>query len=98
MAKKVTRVTKKAERVPMSAVTIKEAKGIIAGEFEELKADAAERQRGVLEADIRSANAEKVQRYIARQVEHHRRQTFEEELIALLERHGVEYDRRYVFD
>ena len=39
-----------------------------------------------------------VERYIARQVEHHRTCTFEEELIALLDRAGIEYDRRFVFD
>jgi len=28
----------------------------------------------------------------------HRKQTFEEEVIALPKRHGIEYDRRHVFD
>jgi REP element-mobilizing transposase RayT len=40
----------------------------------------------------------KVEAYIAGQAEHHRKQTFEQELIALLQRHGIEYDERYVFD
>lgn len=35
--------------------------------------------------------------YIGRQEEHHRTRTFEEEFIVFLERHGVEYDPRYVF-
>jgi hypothetical protein len=39
-----------------------------------------------------------VEGYIARQADHHKKQSFEEELIALLERHGVDYDRRFVFD
>ena len=39
-----------------------------------------------------------VRAYIAGQEEHHRRQTFEEEFIAFLDRHGIEYDPRYVFD
>ncbi len=47
---------------------------------------------------VSRSNAERVERYIAGQETHHRRQTFEEELIALLDRHGVEYDRRYIFD
>jgi hypothetical protein len=34
--------------------------------------------------------------YNAQQVPHHHRQTFVEELIALLERHGVQYDERYI--
>lgn len=40
---------------------------------------------------------ETVKRYIANQKEHHRRRNFEEEFIALLKAHGVEYDPRYVF-
>ncbi len=35
--------------------------------------------------------------YIAAQEENHRGRTFEEEFIAFLEKHGMEYDRRYVF-
>ena len=36
--------------------------------------------------------------YIARQEEHHHRKTFEEEYIEFLQRHGIEYDERYVWD
>jgi len=35
--------------------------------------------------------------YIANQEEHHLVRTFEEEFIAFLDKHGVEYDKRYVF-
>ena len=35
--------------------------------------------------------------YINNQKEHHRKRTFEEEFIELLDKHGVEYDRKYVF-
>ncbi len=35
--------------------------------------------------------------YIARQEAHHKRMSFQEELIALLEKHEVEYDKRYVW-
>jgi len=38
----------------------------------------------------------KVIRYIESQEEHHRRLSFKDELIALLKRHGVEYDERYL--
>ena len=34
--------------------------------------------------------------YIRRQVEHHRRMTFKEELRLLLEKHGIEFDERYL--
>lgn len=36
-------------------------------------------------------------RYIENQRDHHSKQTFEEEYVAFLERHGIEYDKRYVF-
>lgn len=36
--------------------------------------------------------------YIVNQREHHRRRTFQEEYLALLERHGIEFDERYVWD
>jgi putative transposase len=35
--------------------------------------------------------------YIANQREHHRTKTFQEEFIAFLEKHGIEYDPRYVW-
>lgn len=37
-----------------------------------------------------------VLRYIETQGEHHRKMTFKDELLALLKRHGVEYDERYL--
>jgi hypothetical protein len=36
--------------------------------------------------------------YIGNQLEHHRHRTYQEEFIAFLERHGIEYDPRYVFE
>ena len=36
--------------------------------------------------------------YIKHQKEHHRRKTFQEEFIQFLEKHGVEYDPRYIWD
>ncbi len=35
--------------------------------------------------------------YIARQEQHHRTRTFEDEFVAFLKKHGIEYDDRYVF-
>lgn len=37
-----------------------------------------------------------VANYIARQEEHHRKETFEDELKRLLEEHGVRYDPKYL--
>jgi hypothetical protein len=45
-----------------------------------------------------SRNASAVCDYIARQEEHHRRRTFEEEYLEFLQRHEIEYDPRFVFD
>lgn len=39
-----------------------------------------------------------VERYIARQEEHHRRLTFQDEFRRLCERHGIAIDERYVWD
>jgi putative transposase len=36
-------------------------------------------------------------RYVERQREHHRRQTFQAEYRGLLDRHGVDYDERYLW-
>jgi REP element-mobilizing transposase RayT len=47
-----------------------------------------------------SVSASQVRRtvaYIQNQKEHHRRKTFQEEFLELLERHGIEYDQRYIF-
>ena len=36
--------------------------------------------------------------YLARQAEHHRIRTFQEEFREFLDRHGIEYDERYLWD
>jgi hypothetical protein len=46
---------------------------------------------------VSPSQAREVERYIARQKEHHRRRSFQEELILFLRRHGVEYDERYIW-
>jgi putative transposase len=35
--------------------------------------------------------------YIQSQAEHHRKRTFQEEYLAFLKKHGIEYDERYVW-
>jgi REP element-mobilizing transposase RayT len=39
-----------------------------------------------------------VRKYVAGQKEHHARQSYQDEFRAILKRHGVEYDERYVWD
>ena len=41
---------------------------------------------------------DRVAAYIENQMEHHVKQTFEDEYLGLLAKHEVEYDLRYVFD
>jgi REP element-mobilizing transposase RayT len=40
---------------------------------------------------------EKTAGYIRGQPEHHRKQTFQDEFLMLLKKHGVEYDERYLW-
>ena len=35
--------------------------------------------------------------YIKNQREHHRKKTFQEEYLGLLKKHGVDYDKRYLW-
>ena len=55
-------------------------------------------QEGYAAFTVATSTKGRVVRYIERQVEHHQKMTFEEEFILLLEKNGIEYDRRYVFD
>jgi putative transposase len=41
---------------------------------------------------------DKIREYIRNQEEHHRKMTFQEEFLALLKKHGLEYDERYIRD
>ncbi|MBI3860405.1 MAG: transposase, partial [Planctomycetia bacterium] len=47
---------------------------------------------------VSQSNVDAVIAYIANQEEHHRRMTFQEEFRALLRRHEIEFDERYVWD
>ena len=44
-----------------------------------------------------ASNRKKVIAYIDNQEKHHKKMSFEEEFIALLKAHNVDYDPRYVF-
>ncbi|MGA2557799.1 MAG: hypothetical protein ABSG04_16135 [Verrucomicrobiota bacterium] len=58
------------------------------------QADSRER-KDLARSHIRALGA--VIRYIENQQKHHAQKSFCEEYIGLLERFGVEYDRRYIF-
>jgi putative transposase len=55
-------------------------------------------QRGYALFSVSPTSRDAVKLYIAKQVEHHRRTTFQEELRQLLEKAGLEYDERYLWD
>jgi REP element-mobilizing transposase RayT len=55
-------------------------------------------QEGYAAFSVSRASQHAVIEYIRNQDEHHRRVDFREELLGLLELHGIEYDPRYVFD
>jgi REP element-mobilizing transposase RayT len=44
------------------------------------------------------SNRQQVRKYIAGQAEHHRTRTFQEEFVAFLKRHHIEYDERYLWE
>ena len=47
---------------------------------------------------VSESRVESVVEYIKGQAEHHRKMTFQEEFVALLKKHHVEYDERYLWD
>jgi len=55
-------------------------------------------QVGYAAFSVSESQVDRVQRYIRTQREHHRRTTFREEYLALLRKHKIEFDERYVFE
>jgi REP element-mobilizing transposase RayT len=53
-------------------------------------------QRGYGAFSVSMSQIPAVKQYIANQEEHHRKTTFREEIVALLSKHGIEYDERYL--
>ena len=55
-------------------------------------------QHGYGAFSVSQSNSPQVKAYVAKQEEHHGVRTFQEEFRLLLERHGIAYDERYVWD
>jgi putative transposase len=53
-------------------------------------------QEGYAAFSVSASLVSSVTGYIERQEEHHRKRSFQDELIALLKKHGVSYDSKYV--
>jgi putative transposase len=54
-------------------------------------------QGGYCAISVSPSQIERVKRYIANQVEHHRTKSFEEEYVQFLKAAGVEYEEKYLF-
>jgi len=70
--------------------------GWIHKEFPSLSAFAWQRGYGAF--SVSASQVERVRLYVANQEEHHRLQSFQEEFIALLRAHDIEFDERYLWD
>ena len=55
-------------------------------------------QNGYGAFSVSQSNVDQVIEYIARQPEHHRRMTFQEEFRAMCAKHNIPIDERYVWD
>ena len=55
-------------------------------------------QSGYAAFTVSESGLKAVRSYIERQEEHHRIRTFQEEYLELLEKNGIAYDPKYVFE
>jgi REP element-mobilizing transposase RayT len=55
-------------------------------------------QTGYAAFSVSKSSLEDVRTYIANQEEHHRHVSFQDEYLAFLKRHEIDYDPRFVFD
>ncbi len=79
-------------RVNLDATVYKHAVlGLI---FLKYVSDAFEIRQQEVEAKLRNDKDD----YIASQADHHRKRTIEEEFLALLKKHNIDYDVRHVFE
>lgn len=53
-------------------------------------------QTGYTAFSVSKSNAGLVRRYIERQEQHHRKMTFQDEVVAFLKKHEIAYDPRYI--
>jgi putative transposase len=47
---------------------------------------------------VSQSSVGEIVQYIAGQEEHHRKVSFQEELITYLQKHGIKYDERYIWE
>jgi putative transposase len=79
------------------ANVLRETKSVSSGwVHDEIGVRAFAWQEGYAAFTVSASQLKKVRAYIENQEEHHRTRTFREEYIALLERHGIKFDERYL--
>lgn len=54
-------------------------------------------QEGYSAFSVSISHLQKTIQYINNQAEHHKSKSFEEELVSILKKHGIQYDDRYVW-
>ena len=54
-------------------------------------------QEGYGAFTVSKSQSPKLEKYIDQQPEHHRKKSFQEEFVQLLQKHGIEYDERYLW-
>jgi REP element-mobilizing transposase RayT len=54
-------------------------------------------QQGYAAFSVSASNVPAVARYMKNQKTHHRKMGFDDEFLALLKKHGVQFDAKYVF-
>jgi putative transposase len=54
-------------------------------------------QKGYAAFSVSASNINAVERYVSNQESHHRKISYEDELIALLRKHGIDFDPKFVF-
>ena len=79
---------------------VKELKRVSNGWLKEQGRDYAdfEWQGGYADFSVSRSNLDQVQQYIANQEPHHRTISFQDELRALLKKHDMEWEEKYVWD
>ena len=87
-------------RTITQAEWVKEIKRVSNAWLKEESPDFAvfEWQGGYSDFSVSKSNLAHVQKYIANQEEHHKKMSFQDELRALLKKHEIEFDERYLWD
>ena len=82
--------------VPL-AKAVQTLKGISSKWMNEIGRGGFAWQEGYAAFSVSQSQINAVIRYVNSQPEHHRKHSFEAEFLSLLEKHGIEYDPKYVF-